>query len=150
MDAYLKQNPKSNIHLYGVNRASNGEVYASFGKYLESRGNLEFDLRSNITPDNSLLAIPNENSKYSVFKSMENIDPKEGDLVVLSPYTSISVDYSMLESYELLYSSSIGFNIPLLNIETLMKYFALKYSNNLVISKNLFYASTTFSIYKVK
>ena len=150
LDSYLKQNPKSNIHLYGVNRASNGEVYASFAKYLESRGNLEFDLRSNVDPDNFLLAIPQKDSKYSVFKSMENIDPKEGDLVVLSPYTSILVDYSMLESYELLYSSSIGFNMPLLNIKTLMKYFALKYSNNLVISKNLFYASTSFSVYKVK
>lgn len=147
---YLKESPNTNIYLYKVDSASNIEVYHSFIKYLEFMGNNNFDLFTDMPINDELLDIKNKDAKYNVFKTNELTNPKQNDLIVLTPYSSINVDSKQIQDYELLFESKFGFNIPLLNIKTLLKYFIHLIAPNIFLQKNIFISDVNFKIYRVK
>lgn len=148
LDSYLKTHPNTNIYLEGVNRASGGEIYHSFIKNLEFKGNDNFDVYSDISIDNTILGQENPDSKYSVFKSNKSISKKPGDLVVFTPYST----YPLVDShnYELLFVSDYGFNIPFLGIKTILKYIVSRANPALTLSQNIYQLPIHFSVYKVK
>ena len=147
LDSYIKDNPHTAIYLDGVNRASSGEVYASFIKNLEFKGNVDFDFRSDLPIDNVLLGAENRDSKYSVFRSNKIIDKQSGDLVVFTPYSTKVLDSN---HYELLFYSDYGFNIPFLGIKSILKSFFVSNSNDLILSQNINMLPIHFSVYRVK
>lgn len=150
LDSYLKDNPKTNIYLEGVNRASGGEVYHSFGSYLNFHGNKDFDLLSDIPIDNIYLGQEIKDSKYSVFRSNNIVEKNSGDLVILTLYSNLNFNEKLDSRYELLFVSDRGFNIPFLGIKTLLKYFIVKNNPSLILSQNIFHLPIHFSVYRVK
>ncbi|MGX3010950.1 hypothetical protein ACWIUD_05215 [Helicobacter sp. 23-1044] len=148
---YLSQNPTTNIYLEGVNRASGVEVYHSFAKNLVHLGHSEFDLLSDIGVDNILLGKSDADSAYSVFKSNAMVEKKSGDLVVLTPFNTR--EFKGAESYELLFTSTQGFNLPLLNIKSMLKIIALKFvgeNSEVILASNVYALPIHFSVYRVK
>lgn len=151
LDKYLSQNPATNIYLEGVNRASGVEVYHSFGKNIAFFGHKDFDLLSDIGIDNELLGKSDEKSPYSVFRSNAIVEKKSGDLVVLTPFNTRTFNNN--ENYELLFESKEGFNLPMLNIKSILKIITLKFlgdGGEIILASNAFALPIHFSVYKVK
>ncbi|MCI7484443.1 MAG: hypothetical protein MSA68_00590 [Helicobacter sp.] len=153
---YIKKNPHTNIYLEGVNRASGVEVYHSFGSWLGFYGASGFDLRSDLGIDNTYLATPDSQSPYSVFRSNNIIHKHSGDLVVLSPYSTFAFDKDFLATldskYELLFTSTFGYNFPKLGIKSLLKQMLSSQmdKNELMLSHNYSGLPLKFYVYRVR
>lgn len=151
LDKYLSQNPSTNIYLEGVNRASGVEVYNSFGKNIAFFGHKDFDLLSDIGIDNEILGKSDEKSPYSVFRSNAIVEKKSGDLVILTPFNTRNFDGN--KNYELLFESKVGFNLPMLNIKSILKIITLKLigdGGEIILASNAFALPIHFSVYRVK
>ena len=150
------QDKNVNIYLEGVNRASGLEVYVSFQKWMEYYGIKNFDFFSDLPIDNVLLGKSNPQSAYSVFRSQEIIAKKSGDLVILTPYSSLIIDqgviHAMQNEYRLLYVSEKGINIPLLSLRALAKWIGIQMTkeSDYIFNRNVFGLPIYFYVFEVK
>jgi hypothetical protein len=127
---YIKQNERRvAIYVDGVSRGSGLEIYRSLEMYLLAKGlnTRQFDLRSDIPSDNSLLFSKGDpTSPFSVYRDPGPTQINSGDLLLITPYTYKPVDQkyvnSLRENYELLYHAGSFVGIPRVNLKSLVKY----------------------------
>ena len=152
LDGYLKENPRTNIYLEGVNRASGVEIYASFGEYLAFLGHEDFDLQSDLDIDNSLLGREDSSSPYAVFKSNAKVPKKPGDLVIFTPYATYPLDAAHIDFSQLerLFESKWGLNLGAFGLKALLKSAAAKSAKEAILSTNLYQLPIHILVYRVR
>lgn len=151
---YTQQNPHTNIYLEGVDRASNVEVYHSFGEWLLYFGALDFDLLSDRAVDERFFREENANAKWSIFKNNEVVPKKSGDIVIVTPYAAGGLDMDSLRQYELLFVADYGYNVPLLGIKSFLKnvlmWLGITKNSDMIVSQNIYGLPLHFYVMRVR
>ncbi len=152
---YTQQNPHTKIYLEGVDRASNVEVYHSFGEWLLYFKALDFDLLSDRAVDERFFREEDSTAKWSVFKNNEIIPKKSGDIVIITPYVDMGIDMdSLIRQYELLFVADYGYNVPLLGIKSFLKnalmWLGITKNSDMIISQNIYGLPLHFYVMRVR
>lgn len=121
-----------NLFLDGINRNSNGYQYNDFGQYLKYKGLTiqDFDLKSDLPPDNQYPWEPVTHSPYSVFQSAKAAQIFSSDYLIITPYSYQQITDVYLNSmeldYKLLFRTYSRWAIPNIGLERVIKYFLIK------------------------
>lgn len=152
---YTQENPHTRIYLEGVDRASNVEVYHSFGEWLLHFRALDFDLLSDMAVDERLVREENPNAKWSVFKNSEIIPKTSGDILIITPYAAKSLDMDgLVEQYELLFVADYGYNVPLLGLKSFVKnafvWLGITKNSDMILGQNIYGLPLYFYVMRVR
>lgn len=118
---------KPAVFLDGVNRASGVEIYESLGDFLAYEHVLpaQYKLCSDEAPDNTLLFQQNPSSPYLVFRTSQSQQVKQGDYLLITPFTKKTVNSEYLRllsrDYTLVYRTKTPWALPDLNLRLMLK-----------------------------
>lgn len=152
---YTQENPHTRIYLEKVDRASNVEVYYSFGKWLLHYKAEDFDLMSDRAVDERLFFEEDANAMWSVFKNNEIVPKRSGDIVIITPFTAeiLNMD-SLMERYELLFVADYGYNVPLLGLKSFLKnafvWLGMTKDNDMILGQNIYGLPLHFYVMRVR
>ena len=152
---YTQENPHTRIYLEGVDRASNVEVYHSFGAWLLHYKAEDFDLMSDRAVDERFYREENTKAQWSVFKNNEIVPKRSGDIVIITPFSAeiLNID-SLTQQYELLFVADYGYNVPLLGLKSFLKnafvWFGITKDNDMILGQNIYGLPLHFYVMRVR
>ena len=152
---YTQENPHTRIYLEKVDRASNVEVYHSFGEWLLHYKAENFDLMSDRAVDERFYREENTKAQWSVFKNNEIVPKTSGDIVIITPFSAdmLNMD-SLTQQYELLFVADYGYNVPLLGLKSFLKnafvWLGMTKDNDMILGQNIYGLPLHFYVMRVR